>query len=243
MPAPQCRSQEVHEALERGSASLLSAALLRSHSCCAEHCVHEAVRLQHVAALDFLLAHGANEFDDICGDCRPLHIAIEMSMGRGDSGYVMAERLLQHGAKPDACFEDARLRVDAPLHSVAMRGNAAAAALLLAYGADPSAADPAGTAPLHITTQHASAFPGGNGSHVDLARLLLRHGASPFQLDANGQKALAYAFDAEISDVLMNAEQQWNKHALAIALQSHGASSGVASLQLPEVFESVGDFL
>lgn len=243
--APQGQLQEVQAALRSNSAKLLSAALLRSHSCCAEHCIHEAVKLQHLVALDFLLSRSDADVDEPCCGRRPLHVAIETSMRRGDRSYVLAERLLEHGASPDVSAVDEPRRVEGPLSNVARRGHAAGAALLLAYGADPSHADVDGGAPLHTVAQHASVFTGAGdgGGHADVARLLLRHGACPFQLDADGRKASAYAFGGEVADVLRSAEQWWNKRALALALTKHGALSAVATLQLPEIFDAVGRFL
>lgn len=239
--SPRFRLQDVQDALQQGSPNLLSVALLQSHNCCSEHCVHEAVKLQHLGALDFLLERGAAEFDEPCWGRRPLHHAVEASMRCGDMGYVMAERLLERGARPDACTGDAQSRVDGPLHDAAKRGNVAITALLLAHGADVSRMDRSGQAALHVAVRHASAFC--DSSHVEVAQLLLQHGASPLQLDDAGRKPFDYAFGGRIKDVLTSSEQQWIKRVLSLAFMAHSPPPESICMQMPEIFAAVSSFL
>lgn len=163
-------------------------------------------------------------------------------MGRGDAGYLMAERLLEYGATPGVAIGDAH-SVGAPLHDAARRGNAALTALLIAHGADVSSSTgELGQAPLHAAAQHASAFLRCDSGHADVVQLLLQHGASPLQLDDAGQKPLIYAFDASLRVVLMLAEKQWVKRALALALKTHSPGPSVVCMRMPEIFEAVGDW-
>jgi len=237
----QCGANDLQAALKSGSLRLVSSALLCSHQCCAEHRVHEAVRQKHLGALNFLLERGADELDEPCGGRRPLHLAVEASMRRADLGYDMADKLLQHGARPGVCAGDGR-QVDSPLHDAAKRGNAAMTALLLGYRADVSTTDASGRTPLHVAAQHGSAFLQGDSGHAEVARLLLRHGANPSQLDAEGRKAVDYAFDANLRDILMMGDWHWTRRSLALALESHSLRPGVDCLQTPEIFAAVVDF-
>lgn len=239
--SPHHRPNDLQAALQSRSLCSVSAALLHSHHCCAEHRVHEAVRQQQLGALDFLLENGAAEFDEPCGGRRPLHMAVEASMRRGDLGYLMAERLLRHGAHPDARVGDAQQRVNAPLHDAAKRGNAAMAALLLNYSADVSLTDDCGQTPLHIAAQHGSAFLWDDCGHMEVARVLLRHCANPLQLDASGRRAIDYAFDPSLRDVMTMGERQWTKRALTLALKAHALPVGVDCMQSPEIFSAVID--
>jgi len=236
--APRCLQQEVEEALQQGCPDLLSIALLRSHRCCAKHCVHEAVRRNFPAALDFLLERGVGEMDEACGGRRPLHLAVEASMRSGDSGFVMAERLLARGARPKVCAGDLQ---DSPLHSAAKQGHAAMVALLLAHGADPEQTDQWGCAALHVAVQHASVF--SDDGHVEAVKLLLRRGANPLLLDDSDMKALDYSFDTSMRQTLTSAERRWIERVLRLAFGTRSPPPGLACMQVPEICAAVGNFL
>lgn len=234
--------EEVHAALCKQCPRMLSAALLRTHSCCADHCVHEAVRYQHLAAVDFLLELGAPEFDEPCQGRRPLHFAVEASLIRGDVGYNMADRLLRCGASPNACVGDEPSCAELPLHEAAKLGNASMAALLLAYGADLSSTNSAGESPLHRVGRYGAVLLRADGGHAEVARLLLQRGANPFQRDCSGRTPLQHVSDAGLKDILSRAEHLCNKHSLAVALR--GRHEGWLSyLELPDIIAAVEEFL
>lgn len=235
--------EEVHAALVKQCPRMLSAALLRTHSCCADHCVHEAVRYQHLAALDFLLELGAPEFDEPCHGRRPLHFAVEASLIRGDVGYNMADRLLRCGATPDPCLGDEPSCAEAPLHEAAKLGNASMAALLLAYGADLSGTNSAGEAPLHRVGRYGAVLLRADGGHAEVARLLLQRGANPFQRDKLGRTPLQHASDAGLKEILSRAEHLCSKHALAVALCGRSGRPWLSYLQLPDIAAAVEEFL
>lgn len=195
----------------------------------------------HLGALDFLLARGAAEIDETCRGQRPLQMAVEASMRRGDIGYVMAERLLGHGARPDDCSGDMQGQFDGPLHNAAKRGNAAMTALLLAHGADVSQTDQLGRTALHIAVQHASAFC--DGGHVDAVKLLLQHGANPLKIDDAGFTPLDYAFDSSTRHILISAERRWIERVLSLAFMAHSPPPDIVCMQMPEVFAAVCTFL
>lgn len=235
--------EEVHAALIKRCPRMLSAALLRTHSCCADHCVHEAVRYQHVAALDFLLELGAPEFDEPCHGRRPLHFAVEASLIRGDAGYNMADRLLRRGAKPNACSGDELSCAEPPLHEAAKLGNASMVALLLAYGAELSSTSAAGEAPLHRVGRYGAVLLRADGGHAEVARLLIQRGANPFQRDGVGRTPLQHASDAGLKEILSRAEHLCNKHALVVALRGRGGGPWLSYLELPDIAAVVGIFL
>lgn len=113
------------------------------------------------------------------------------------------------------------------------------AALLLGHCADVSRTDSLGQTPLHAAAQHGSAFLRGDSGHTEVALLLLRHGASPLQLDATGRKAIDYVFDASFQEVLAKGERQWTKRALILALNAHSLHHGVDCMQTPEIFAAI----
>lgn len=174
--------------------------LERSHCCAQKHHLYEATKRGHAEAVRFLLRHrsvgGVDEpVDQVCGGRRPLHLAVEACITEGDTGYQIAEALLQHGANPNRSVVD-DLMADSPLLLAAKQGNAAATGLLLAHGADPNEATAGGDLPLIAACSQVIAFPGpwgqisGNDSVVEA---LLCGGADPFRVDAAGLTARMYA--------------------------------------------------
>jgi hypothetical protein len=241
---------DIEAALAQQSLPLLSLALMRGHCCGSDHCIHEAVRLRHLPALDFLLTAGGSEhLDGHCRGLRPLHWAVQACGEEGDVGYRMAELLLLNGSRPDGCALDDEA-VDAPLHDATKRGCVAAVELLLAYGADPNKSDTNGYTPLHYVCR---LMPFECGTfHVRVAELLLQHGALPSEPDAHGKSPLQYARDPSLRRKLLEAERLRNRRNLRLAL-GRGCTVGDSAGQLresheicwllPEIFESVVGFL
>eukprot|EP00419_Tripos_fusus_P023077 CAMPEP_0172728174 /NCGR_PEP_ID=MMETSP1074-20121228/92093_1 /TAXON_ID=2916 /ORGANISM="Ceratium fusus, Strain PA161109" /LENGTH=320 /DNA_ID=CAMNT_0013555397 /DNA_START=91 /DNA_END=1053 /DNA_ORIENTATION=- len=173
---------DIEAALNKRSSTLLSLALLRGNSCGDSHGIFEAVRRQHLKALEFLLQSSGNgEVDRHCCGRRPLHLAIQVCAAEGDSGHQMAETLLHHGATPNFMAGDDP-SVDAPLLDSTKRSSEAAVALLLSHGGDPCRTDAAGFSPLHIVCRHLPIY----SAQERLIRLLLQHKACPVQVDKLG---------------------------------------------------------
>lgn len=77
-----------------------------------------------------------------------------------------------------------------PLHLAAESGDAAAAALLIMFGARVNAADRRGRTPLHLAAEK---------GHFEVARLLVEQGADPRRPDASGCTPCELTSDPELS--------------------------------------------
>lgn len=77
-----------------------------------------------------------------------------------------------------------------PLHIAAEKGDTAATALLIMFGARVNATDRRGRTPLHIAAEK---------GYAEVARLLVERGADPRRPDASGCTALELASDPELS--------------------------------------------
>eukprot|EP00747_Dinoflagellata_sp_TGD_P169400 gnl/TRDRNA2_/TRDRNA2_198315_c0_seq1.p1 gnl/TRDRNA2_/TRDRNA2_198315_c0~~gnl/TRDRNA2_/TRDRNA2_198315_c0_seq1.p1 ORF type:complete len:379 (+),score=55.61 gnl/TRDRNA2_/TRDRNA2_198315_c0_seq1:87-1223(+) len=238
-------NDDIETALNRDSMPLLTVALLQAHCCCADHCVHEAVKQKHLRALEFLLKSGNQRLDEHCQGQRPLHVAIGSCTGLGDCGYEMAKLLLQHGARPDYCEGDSRT-VHSPLEDAVMRGNDAAVALLLDHRADVNATDVNGRTALHAACCQTSVNDD-HGYHEPVIMRLLSHGACPSTADACGHTPGHYVTDEKLSKVLAKAERQYHMAVLKLA---RGSERSIPREQdhhacwfIPEFLEIIASFV
>jgi len=242
--------EDINLAISQKSLDLLSLALSRRHCCGEDHCLFEAVRCQNPGAVEFLLQVRPEELDTHCSGCRPLHVAIQVCSAVGDAGYVMAKRLLEHGAKPDACSGDLET-MDSPLLSAAKRGSLVAMELLLGHGADPEALDASGFPPMHVICRQASLH--GQIYTKKIIILLLHYGARPFQRNALGHEAGDYlqADCRALRELMDTAKWQWHRRSLRLVLGDVSAGRGGAGareaqgwkLLFPELVEDIIRFL
>lgn len=225
---------DIEAALCRKSLPLLSLALMRGHCCGADHCLHEAVRRQHVKALKFLLQHSTSlQVDEHCNALRPLHNAILHAMSKDGAGFQMAEALLSFGASPNSCRGDDST-LGSPLHMAAKRGSVPMVTLLLAHGADPNALDASGQTPMHVACRRMSFQPGVVEDKV--VRLLLSHGANPVCADDYGLTPSDCAHTMGMKKLLRQATKSWAQQQLASA---RGAVDGRADQQVPWVLPDI----
>lgn len=217
--------EDINSAIAEKSHEMLSLTLLRHHCCSGNHCLFEAVRREHPAAVQFLLQHGGEEVDAHCCGSRPLHTAVKVCSVAGDAGYQIAKMLLEHGASPNAVFGDDPT-LEAPIQTAARRGSIAAAELLLSHGADPNACDATGCSPLHGVCRRAAFQIAGDILAEKLIVVMLKYGANPCQTDLFGHDAARYLCpdSAPLVDLLAKAKQHWYRRSLQ--LLAHGAAEG-----------------
>jgi len=230
---------DIEAALAQGSVPLLSLALSRGHGCGEDNCVFEAVRCHHAGALELLLRRGhTQDVDRHCSGRRPLHLAVQTTLSEGDTGYAMAELLLRHSSRPGRCPGDG-WSLDAPLVDAAKRGCVPAVALLLRYAGDPNSCDMYGSSLLHVVCRQAPYLCG--PLHMEVARLLLRHGACPCAVDPLGLTPAQYTLDPGLHQLLAAAGRCWNRRSLLLTFARGGGSSSAALL--PEVVDAIVGFL
>jgi ankyrin repeat protein len=101
--------------------------------------------------------------------------------------------LIAAGADPNALDKGGV----APLHRAVRNRCSAAAGALIEGGADPRLKNKSGSTPLHLAVQNTGkSNSGSDASKAEQGRviaLLLRHGASPTDVDANGKSVAAAA--------------------------------------------------
>lgn len=235
---------EIDAALSCSSAALLSLALCRSHTCSEDHSIFEAVRRHNLRALKFLLQCRPQDVDLHCSGCRPLHLAIQVCAITGDTGYMMAEVLLKHGASANRCDQDNNF-IDPPLENAAKRGSLAALALLLSYGADPNVQNSLGLAPLHIIGSTLNVHGAIYGR--DLIALLLRHGASPCRADFFGFEPAHYVQHyLDLVQMFAQAKVRWHRRSLWLlrGCSKTKACVGIGwGTLLPELFDIILQFV
>lgn len=180
-------------ALKTDSLPLLVAALGRAHACrgrsCgnADHSLHEALQMEHLEAVKFLLKHAPESLHDTCSGMLPLTRAISIGIHNGDKKYVLASLLLQHGANPNS---KSGLNGDTALHVAASCGAINAVKLLLEFGADYDARNADLLTPLHAACRTTLIPPCTVKDRV--VACLLEHGANPTVLDKWGHQPVDY---------------------------------------------------
>ena len=136
----------------------------------------------------------------------PLHYAADGSPGK-EHWDPVAQRdviayLIEAGADPNA-LDKSRV---APLHRAVRTRCSAAVSALIENGANPLLMNKSGSTPLHLAVQNTGRSDSGSDAARDeqgrIIALLLRHGASPRDADANGKTVAAAASSEWIRDLL-----------------------------------------
>jgi hypothetical protein len=168
--------------------------------------LHVAAAAHHRELAESLVGRGAAVRARNRRGAEPLHYAAD---GRSDAGdwEPSAQRevisyLIDAGADPDALDKSGV----APLHRAVRTRSSGAVSALIDRGADPLLMNKSGSTPLHLAVQNT----GKSNSGSELAKeeqhriivLLLGHGASGTDLDANGKTAAAAASSDWIRQLL-----------------------------------------
>ena len=177
------------------------------------HYVYAGDTALHVAAAAYerdlaeaLVADGAATRARNRRGAEPLHYAAD---GGPDAQHwdPPAQRaviafLISAGADPNA-YDNSGV---APLHRAVRTRCSAAVDALIEHGADPQLTNKRGSTPLHLAVQNTGR--GGSGSEAAKEEqrrtiaVLLAHGASPADVDANGKSVADAATSAWIRDLL-----------------------------------------
>ena len=177
------------------------------------HYVYAGDTALHVAAAahqrelaESLVTRGADVRARNRRGAEPLHYAADGSPG-AEHWDPVAQRdvityLIEAGADPNALDKSGV----APLHRAVRTRCSAAVSALIENGANPRLMNKNGSTPLHLAVQNTGKSNSGSEAAKDeqgrIIALLLGHGASPTDTDANGKTVAAAASSDWIRDLL-----------------------------------------
>ena len=200
-------SQPIRMGASRQDADTYFLAAIRHYVYGGDTALHIAAAAYQRELAESLVANGADVRARNRRGAEPLHYAAD---GGPDAEHwdPVAQReviayLIAAGADPNALDKSGV----APLHR-AVRGRcSAAASALIDNGADPRLKNKSGSTPLHLAVQNTGRSDSGSEASKDeqgrVIAVLLRHGASPTDVDAKGKTVAAAA------------SSDWIRHLLA----------------------------
>jgi hypothetical protein len=177
------------------------------------HYVYAGDTALHVAAAahqrrtaESLIGRGANSRARNRRGAEPLHYAADGSPGAEHWDPVaqadVVAYLIDAGADPNA-FDKSGV---APIHRAVRTRSSAAVDALINNGADPTLMNKSGSTPLHLAVQNTGRSDSGSDAAKEgqgrIIALLLEHGASPTDTDANGKTVAAAASSDWIRSLL-----------------------------------------
>ena len=179
---------------------------IRHHVYAGDTALHAAAAAHHRGLAATLVAQGAAVRARNRRGAEPLHYAADGHPGADfvdpNAQRAVISYLIDAGADPDATDKSGV----APLHRAVRTRSAAAVSALIDKGADPRLMNKSGSTPLHLAVQNT----GKSNSGSELAKeeqrriiaLLLDHGASATDPDANGKTVAAAASSGWIRQLL-----------------------------------------
>jgi ankyrin repeat protein len=153
--------------------------------------LHVAAAAHHLELCKFVLAQGADVRARNRRGAEPLHYAADGSPGVDkwirDAQREVIISLIQNGADPNATDKSGV----AALHRAVRDRCSDAVGALIENGAEPRLMNKSGSTPLHLAVQNTGKSNSGSDAAKNEQRriisLLLEHGASPGDIDANGK--------------------------------------------------------
>jgi hypothetical protein len=179
------------------------------------HYVYAGDTALHIAAAahqrdlaESLVTRGAGVRGRNRRGAEPLHYAADGSPGAEHWDPVeqrdVITYLIEAGADPNALDKSGV----APLHRAVRTRCSTAVSALIEKGANPVLMNKNGSTPLHLAVQNTGRSDSGSEAAKDeqgrIVALLLGHGASPTDVDANGKTVAAAASSDWIRDLLWN---------------------------------------
>ncbi len=199
-------SRPIRVAASRQDADTYFLAAIRHYVYADDTALHVAAAAYHRELAESFVARGADVRARNRRGAEPLHYA---AGGGPDAEHwdpvaqcEVIAYLIAAGADPDALDKSGV----APLHRAVRSRCLAAASALIDNGADPRLKNKSGSTPLHLAVQNTGKSNSGSEACKDeqgrVIALLLRHGASPTDVDANGKSVAAAASSDRIRQLL-----------------------------------------
>jgi hypothetical protein len=171
--------------------------------------LHIAAAAHQQELAEFFVSYGADSRARNRRGAEPLHYAAD---GRPGAAYWDRDRqrlvisyLIAEDANPDAMDKSGV----APLHRAVRTRSSPAVNALIEGGANPRLMNKSGSTPLHLAVQNTGKSNSGSvaakNEQRQIIALLLEHGASPADVDANGKTVVAAASSDWIRQLLENA--------------------------------------
>jgi ankyrin repeat protein len=195
--SPLLASRPIQNAASRQDGETYFLAAIRQQVYAGDTALHLAAAAYQRELAESLVAKGADVRARNRRGAEPLHYAAD---GGPDTEHwdpvaqhAVIAYLIAAGADPNALNQSGV----APLHRAVRNRCSAAASALIEGGADPRLTNRSGSTPLHLAVQNTGKSNSGSDACKDeqgrLISLLLRHGASPTDVDANGKPVAAAA--------------------------------------------------
>jgi ankyrin repeat protein len=199
-------SRPIRVAANRHDADTYFLASIRHYIYGGDTALHIAAAAYQCELAESLVAKGAAIRARNRRGAEPLHYAAD---GSPDAEHwdPVAQReviayLIKAGADPNA-FDKSGV---APLHRAVRTRCSPAVRALIENGADPRVMNNSGSTPLHLAVQNTGRSDSGSEASKDeqgrIITLLLRHGASPTDVDAHGKTVAAAASSDWIRQLL-----------------------------------------
>jgi ankyrin repeat protein len=204
--APGLATSSLHTGASRQDPDTYFLAPLHHYVYAGDTALHVAAAAHQRDVAESLVAHGADVQARNRRGAQPLHYAADRGPGMGDRGRNAQRELINYlvdaGADPDAVDKSGV----APLHRAVRNRSSEAVSALIACGADPRVMNKSGSTPLHLAVQNTGKSYSGSEEAKDEQRriiaVLLEHGASPTDVDANGKTVAAAASSDWIRQLL-----------------------------------------
>ncbi|HEY4401342.1 MAG TPA: ankyrin repeat domain-containing protein [Acidimicrobiia bacterium] len=199
-------SRPIQTGASRQDAETYFLPAIRHYVYAGDTALHIAAAAHQRTLADSLVARGADVRARNRRGAEPLHYAADGSPG-AEHWDPVAQReviayLIEAGADPNALDKSGV----APLHRAVRTRCSAAVSAMIENGADPLLMNKSGSTPLHLAVQNTGRSNSGSeaakGEQGRIIAVLMEHGASPTDADANGRSVAAAASSDRVRDLL-----------------------------------------